>query len=55
MHTEPTRSTREFLRAQAGTNAKLRKYLKGVSAKQRREAQARAATVPLTDKQRGRE
>lgn len=53
-YTEPTRSTREFLRAQAGTNAKLRKLLKGVSRKQRREAMERAATAPLNDEQRGR-
>lgn len=48
--TEPTRSTREYLRAKAGTNARIRKYLKGISKKQKREAIARAAsgtTPPL--------
>jgi len=41
---EPTRSTREYLRAKAGTNAKLRKMLRGISKKQKREAIARAAS-----------
>lgn len=40
---EPTRATREYLRAKAGTNAKLRRTLKGISRRQRREAIERAA------------
>lgn len=48
--TEPTRATREFLRTQAGTNAKLRRLVRTLKAKDRRAAVARAVSMPLTEK-----
>lgn len=56
--TEPTRSTMAFLRAKAGTTAKLRQYLKGISRKQKREAIERASvrpSMPISDLRGGRE
>lgn len=49
---EPTRSTREYLRAKAGTIAKLRKELRGTTKRQRKEAMQRALVRPVYEIER---
>jgi hypothetical protein len=49
---EPTRSTREYLRARDSINAKLRKELRGTSRKERKEAKARALVRPVYEIER---
>lgn len=53
MITEPSKTSRDFLRAKAATEASLRRALKGTTKRQRREAIVRAS-IPIRPEE-GRE
>lgn len=47
----PTSTSLKWLRKHAEVNKELRRFLRGVKAKDRRAARVRAATIPLTERQ----